>query len=58
MPRRESALFICSNQVETGLDNLKILLLLLLLCTYYNSVSYSTPESEGAKPNFPLHDCV
>ena len=39
----KSALFRCSNQVEADLDNLKILLLLLLLqCTHYNSVGYST----------------
>jgi len=61
----KSALFRCSNQVEADLDNLKILLLLLLQCTHYNSVSYSTPGSGrggggggGAKPNFPPHDCV
>ena len=43
----KSALFRCSNQMEADLDNLKSLLLLLLQCTHYNSVSYSTPGSGG-----------
>lgn len=46
--KRDSSLFRCSNRVEMGSDNLKILRLL--------EVSFTT--SGGWKPNSRLHDCV